>query len=339
MNKREITIAAVEHRETPVLPHQLNLTSRPKAKLEKYLGTDIEAVADNFLVHSNNGDIRMIEDNTAYVDYFGVEWKLDENGDIGLPRKYWFGEDNFDNGYVFPEPNEELIKTACRDMLENKPDLFHIYDFGFSLFERAWTLRGMENLLMDFVTNEKFVNELMDRILEYNLGVIDIAAKQGIDCFQFGDDWGQQRGLIMGYPSWKKYIYPRLKKMYAKVKEHGLIVSQHSCGDIHEVFGDLIDIGLDIYNTFQPEIYNMAEFKRNYGKYLTIYGGISSQGVFATGTPEEVYDTTIRTMELMGKDGGYIVAPTHSLMDDASTANILAFLDAVHNRPYKKLDI
>ena len=37
------------------------------------------------------------------------------------------------------------------------------------MFERAWTLRGMENLLADMILNPQFVDDLLDNILEYNL--------------------------------------------------------------------------------------------------------------------------------------------------------------------------
>ena len=69
---------------------------------------------------------------------------------------------------------------------------------GFSMFERAWTLRGMENLLVDMYENPAFVDALLDRITEYNLALIDRALRFNLDGFRFGDDWGRQNGLIMG---------------------------------------------------------------------------------------------------------------------------------------------
>ena len=123
----------------------------------------------------------------------------------------------------------------------------------------------MEDVLVDFILNPEFVGELLDRIVEYNLKVADLAARYPIDCIFFGDDWGQQRGLIMGPEHWRNYLKPRLIRMYSHVKSKGMKVAQHSCGDIREVFPDLIEAGMDIYNTFQPEIYDVGEMKRLYG--------------------------------------------------------------------------
>jgi uroporphyrinogen decarboxylase len=120
--------------------------------------------------------------------------------------------------------------------------------------------------------------------------------------------------------------------MYSYVKSKGMYVAQHSCGDIHEVFPYLIDAGLDIYNTFQPEIYNVVEMKKLYGKHITFYGGISTQRLLPFASSDEVRLETRKMMDLIGKGGGYIVAPTHAIPDDVPTENILAFLDVVKNQ-------
>jgi len=111
-----------------------------------------------------------------------------------------------------------------------------------------------------------------------------------------------------------------------------MYVAQHSCGDISEIFPDLIELGLDIYNTFQPEIYDVAEMKRLYGDKITFYGGISTQTLLPEAAPEEVKSEILRLMSILGKNGGYIVAPTHSMPNDIPTENILAFFEVVQNQ-------
>lgn len=265
----------------------------------------------------------------SHRDIFGVTWyKEQEGGDIGIVRDFIMKEPQIEP-YIFPEPDAELIKEKCERIVNNYGNLFKIYEIGFSLYERAWTLRGMDSLLMDFILNKKFVDELFDKILEYNLKVIDLAAQYPIDCIMFGDDWGQQKGLIMGPKLWKRFIKPRIAKMYERVKKHGLYIAHHSCGDNYELFPELIGMGLDIYNTFQPEIYDLEKYKKEFGNYLTIYGGISTQCILSKGTPEEVKAETRRTMDVLGRNGGYIVAPTHQITTDIPLENILAFIEVV----------
>jgi len=190
----------------------------------------------------------------------------------------------------------------------------------------------MPELLIDFMVNKEFANELLDRVVEYNLGVVDIVAQYDIDCIFYGDDWGQQKGLIMGPNLWREFIKPRLKKMYDKAKEYGMYVCQHSCGDISEIFPDLIELGLDAYNTFQPEIYDVAKMKKIFGNKITFYGGISTQRLLPNATSDEVKSEMRRLMGILGKNGGYIVAPTHAMPNDIPTENILAFLEVVQNQ-------
>ena len=106
--------------------------------------------------------------------------------------------------------------------------MFRVFQIGFSLYERAWTLRGIENLLMDFYINPDFVNKLLDAICDYNIAQIDKALTYPIDAVYFGDDWGQQKGLIMGYDIWKEFLYPRIKRMYQHVRKAGKYVMIHS---------------------------------------------------------------------------------------------------------------
>ena len=200
-----------------------------------------------------------------------------------------------------------------------------MYIIGFSLYERLWPLQGIEQPLEDFLLEPEFIDEVLDGIVEYNCKVVDIVAQYPIDCIFYGDDWGQQQGLIMGYPLWKRFIKPRLKKMYDHVKKYGMYVAQHSCGDCRQVFPDLVELGLDIYNTFQPEVYDIVDFKERFGKDLTFYGAISTQKILPFKTPEEVKAEMHRIMDILGKDGGYILAPTHAMPGDIPEENVLAF--------------
>ena len=121
---------------------------------------------------------------------------------------------------------------------------------AFSLFERAWSLRGMTDLMIDMLEAPEFVDELFDAITDYNCGVLEEVLRYDIDCVRLGDDWGQQNGLIFGGRLWRRFIKPRLARMYGMVKRAGKAVMIHSCGRVQELFPELIELGLDIFNPF-----------------------------------------------------------------------------------------
>lgn len=332
MSKRQIVIDTIHHKRREVIPYQLDLTHALQQRLAKeFNDPDFESKIGNYMVMERNESFVKVDDRRDR-DMFGVVWCKDQEGDFGTVDEYLLKEPTLD-GYIFPKPDEALICEKCERLIsEPNKDLFKLYIIGFSLFERAWSLRGMENILMDFILDQEFVEQLLDKIVEYNMRVMDIVMEYPIDSIFFGDDWGQQKGLIMGPAFWRQFIKPRLAKMYRYAKEKGLYVCQHSCGDIVEVFPDLIEIGLDIYNTFQPEIYDVAKVKKEFGDKLTFYGGISTQHVLPHGTPEQVEAEVNRMMKIMGENGGYIVAPTHATPNDVPTENIQAFLKVVQGQ-------
>lgn len=331
MNRREAVLKALRHEDVRPVPYFLDMTDETAQRMREFTGNPL------FFEHS--GSYLVQERNESFVDLqhglfrdmFGVVWdKGVQEGDFGVVHEYLLKEPSL-AGYTFPEPDERLIREKCERLVAQR-DRFTMYIIGFSLFERAWTLRSMEELLCDMLEEPEFVDELLDRIVEYNLKVVDIVSQYPVDCIFFGDDWGMQKGLIMGYPLWKKFIGPRIEKEYAYVKAKGMYVAQHSCGDCREVFPDLKAYGLDIYNTFQPEVYDIEFFKKTYGDAITFFGGISTQKLLPYASPEEVKREMVRIIDILSKDGGYIIAPTHAMPGDIPPENVLAFLEVCQNQ-------
>jgi uroporphyrinogen decarboxylase len=200
------------------------------------------------------------------------------------------------------------------------------------MFERCWSLMGMENVLINMITLPEELEVFFDRICDYFLRLVDVALEYDLDGIYFGDDWGQQRGLIMGPANWRRFIKPRMARLYRRVKSKGRYVIQHSCGDCNEILGDLIEIGIDCYQTFQPEIYDIHEVKRKYGDRLAIWGGVSTQQVLPRLKPKEVQDEIVRVVKALSGSGGLIIAPTHALPADVPPENILAMAEVFQNQ-------
>ncbi|HME53402.1 MAG TPA: uroporphyrinogen decarboxylase family protein [Candidatus Lokiarchaeia archaeon] len=334
-SKRQIVIDAIHHVSTPVLPYDVSFTRNLAERLKKDFKARHQSLnIGRFITSVGDGGSIQLPDHRRQ-DHFGVIWRMDRKGDIGVVDNCLIKAPDLD-AYQFPMPRKTSIEWSCRYLTRwQTRNLFRMFSIGFSLFERAWTLRGgIQNFLADLIRYPDFSHALLDKICEYNLGVLDIVLKHAskIDAIYFGDDWGMQRGTLMGLRHWRTFIKPRLARMYKRVKDAGLFVCQHSCGDINELFPDLIEIGLDIYNTFQPEAYDLEAVKRDYGDKLTFFGGISTQTLLPFGTPETIRAEVKRIMLIMGANGGYIVAPTHVLTEDIPTDNIKAFLDVIQNQ-------
>ena len=220
---RERVLKALAHQQPDEAPWQIDLTSDARKNLAAYLGDpEFLPKLGNHLAGCEHGYFTEIRPG-YWQDRFGIVWNRTIDRNIGNVEEYLLPEPTLAR-YRFPQPDLERNAQKYQTMIANNQDKFRFAGVGFSMFERAWTLRGMENLLTDMILNPSFVDALLDKILEYNLQVIDHLLQFDIDCVRFGDDWGQQNGLIMGPRLWRRFIKPRVAAMYARAKSAGKYV-------------------------------------------------------------------------------------------------------------------
>jgi uroporphyrinogen decarboxylase len=327
MTKRDVVRLVFSGQKPPYVPWHCQFTQEPWAMLVKHFGGEdaAEAAIDNHILELGSA-IGFFEDigRDRFRDVFGVVWDRTVDKDIGIVEGCVLPEPTL-NGYRLPNPLDPRFFADIPAKIAKYPDRFRVFYLGFSLFERAWTLRGMENLMFDFVDHPEFVHELFTAIADYNIAQVREALKCDIDAVYFGDDWGQQHGLIMGKPYWDEYIKPQLRRMYGCVRSAGKFQMIHSCGDVDELFDDLVELGLNCFNPFQPEVMDTAALLAKYRGRLAFHGGLSTQRVLPRCTAAEIRSETQRLLSL-GRGGGYVFAPAHAVEDDVPLENMLAFI-------------
>jgi len=331
--KRDVVRTVLEGGRPPYVPWSFSFTVEAMETLRDHVGAEglDDYLQDHFL---GLGDpIGFFEDigRERVQDVFGVVWDRSVDKDIGIVVEPVLPEPTL-AGYSMPDPLDDRFFSGIPEKISRYGDRYRIFEIGFSLYERAWTLRGMENLLVDFCDHPGFVRDLLRTIADYNIRQVQEALRYDIDAVYFGDDWGQQHGLQMGPRLWREFLRPELARMFRAVRDAGKFVCIHSCGDVDELFDDLVDIGLNCFNPFQPEVMDVTSLLPRYRGRLAFYGGLSTQRVLPYGTPAEVRAESERLLAL-GADGGYIFSPAHSVEGDVPLENMLVFIDAARAQP------
>lgn len=236
--------------------------------------------------------------------------------------------------FDFPDPFASGRWNAAQKTIDRYGKTHGIIaDLETTLFETAWYLTGLEKFLMDMMMEAEYINPLLDKIqfihTEYGKKMIEM----GADVLWCGDDLGSQTSLMMDEDTFRRFFKPRMKQMFEEFRKvnPNIKLAWHTCGAIKPLIPDFIDIGLDILNPIQPLATGMEpqQLKDTFGKDLIFFGGICVQDLLPNGTPDAVKEETIRRTEILGKDGGYIIAPAHNIQEDTSVENILALFEAV----------
>ena len=276
----------------------------------------------------DGGHIGFIRDEPqgGYVrDTFGVPLKV---GSISHVADILLKEPDL-HGFAWPKPSDMVDWDLLNQWMAARPDRFQLYGLAMGLFERSWYLRGTENLLMDMIDEEQFVDDLLDGVMNVHLEFIDMLAERTlIDGIFGGDDVCDQRGVIMGLERWRRFFKPRLKQLIDRAHAHGLPYIMHSCGNVLPIVDDLIEIGLDGLESLQPEAADLAALKQKARGRLALIGGMGVQKMLFSGTPEEITEETRRLKNDMGEGGGYVLAPSKAL-DQEPTENIAAFINVI----------
>ena len=320
----------ISHREAEAIPYYFDFTPPARIKIEKYYGSPIEDKLEFPIRMTGLKTIKPLyadpsEFGETAVDEFGVVWSTSEI-DRGVPIRPCLTEPDL-SGYKFPDCAASYRFEDIDDWCSKNREDYLIVWVG-DLWERATFMRGMENILLDLAINQKFVETLLHNITDYILETMKIL----FDSYKFdgiavSDDYGAQNSMLMSPSDWKKLIKPHLTEIYKFAKDNGRTVLHHSDGHIYPIIGDMIDIGCDILHPVQPESMNVFDVKREFGRHLTLWGGMRTQDLLAKGTPDEIMDEVKKLKQELGRGGGYIISNGITIQSDVPLENMIAMIE------------
>lgn len=351
MNSRERVLAATERRRADRPAIDLTCTPEATAALKSYLGVSTEtAVLDCLDVDMRRVGMPFIgpAERSAVplgsegVDFWGCRIRKVET-DFNTYFE-WDGYPLADcktvadvEAYDWPSL-DWWDYDAIRDLIDqqNTVDRRAIMFFAGGAFETPWYLRGLEQFLIDLRQQPEIAEAISRKVAEYYrqraLRVLDVAGDK-IDLIGSGGDIGTQRGMMLNPALWRRHIKPYSGQLIRTFKELGYKTFYHSCGSLVPVIPDLIEVGLDLLDPIQPQAAGMnpeALFEA-FGDRLSFHGGIDEQELLPHGTAEDVYRGTRRVIDILGQNGGYVVAAAHNVQGDTPPENVVAMCHAARD--------
>jgi uroporphyrinogen decarboxylase len=262
------------------------------------------------------------------VDDFGTMWYVEWMGVCGIPVEWPITDLSQYDVYQWPEDftagppsGRQYSGHMC-----GFDDRWYARGAWITTFEQLQQLRGMENFLMDLATESKEMVRLMDDLLAFNLRWIDKWTTLEYDGLHFADDWGAQHSLMIKPAKWRRIFKPRYAEMFKRVHDAGMDVWYHTDGHINDIFGDLIEIGVDVINCQVPVV-GRDWIAANVRGKVAIRTDIDRQHVMPFASPAGVKEEVYRTFEAYGTPDGGIIA-CGEVGPDVPLENIQAMYEA-----------
>jgi len=346
---KERLLTAINHQEPDRVPICAWYTPEAERRLLRHLGV---ASDQTETYHAAGGPLPVLMDHDFLISWMGPCTGYYLRPDREYTDEWGIGWKWFDHpsGGAFTEmvrhplagirdPAEFTLPDFSReDRYDGARQLIAEYgaEYGVmgglacTLFELAWYLRGIEQVLVDLATNRDFFHAYLDKLVNW----IEVAGRKfvqlGVDIVWIGDDVGMQDRMMISPAAFREFLKPHYARLFAEWKalNPNVKIAFHSDGYCYPIVADLVEIGLDILNPVQPKSMDPARVKQQFGRNLTLWGTVDIQEVLPFGTPQDVAEEVKLRMRTAGQGGGLILAPAHNIQPEVPVENILAFYDA-----------
>jgi len=357
---RERVAAALSHMTPDRCPWQATFTPEFAERLRAELHLDAAAGAHNPHGGGNPCDLEIALDQDLlitsvgwansyygegdeYLDEWGVGWRS-----VPYKTPYGVGHYTEPRGHPLadadaravarfrpPDPSRpELYVDAETLIAEHGSDYWIVGSTVTTIFETAWALRGLEQLLTDFIEDPELAEAVLDIPYQYHLAAAETLVRLGVDMIWLGDDVGHQQGMLISPRHWRRFLKPRMAHIIERLKtiDPSVKVAYHTDGCVYAIIPELIEIGLDVLNPVQPAAMDAAKLKREFGKDLCFWGSMDEQYTLPFGTTDDVRREVLDRIATLGAGGGLILAPTHHLQLDTPLENFWTIVEVVTGR-------
>jgi uroporphyrinogen decarboxylase len=334
-----------QHLDLPRTKGRVAYMAEQLAEVEEDLAERLETDVRPVVPGAASGFCHILRDEgayEAYTDEWGIGWRKPKDG--GFYYDMYFhplsGADSLDElrAFSFPDPLDAQRFDGLREQaaaVRSKGKAAVLAGPCSGIAEMYSWLRGYEQYYVDLALNKGYVAYMLDRLVEFKCAFWEIALKEVgdlVDVVIEADDLAGQQALLLSPETYRELIKPRHQRLFSFIKAQAAVkVFFHSCGAVRPLIADFVDAGIDILNPVQVSAAGMdlTELKREFGQDLVFWGGgVDTQGVLGTGTPEAVQQHVRNSIEALAPGGGFVFAAVHDIQADVPPENIMAMWSA-----------
>ena len=185
-------------------------------------------------------------------------------------------------------------------------------------------------MLMDYVLNPGLVHALARIASDFDMAVIDMAIKIGIDALVMPGDLAGEKTTLISPEHYREFTKPYHKEIVAYAHQKELKVVKHSDGNLWPILDDFLEVGFDGIHPIQPQCMDIGEVKKYLAGKMCILGNIDCRNLLPFGTKEEVGQTVKKTIQEAAQGGGYIITSSNSIHPACKPENYIAMVKAAH---------
>lgn len=229
----------------------------------------------------------------------------------------------------FPDIDKQAgLFEPTRRFVQANPDRYILGHWWYLYYERLWSIRGMQNVLMDFLDSPGELKRLTRALLDHHIKAIRGMAACGVDGIFTSDDLGSQRGLMMSPAAFRKVLKPFYAELIDEIHSLGMHFWLHTCGNVLSIIEDFIEIGLDVIHPIQAHTMQYEDVVERFGGRISFLVGIDVQHLLPEGTPDEVRQGVRDAVRIFRRpEGGLLLAAGNGIMPETPLENIRAFME------------
>lgn len=332
-----------------ILMHHFEVDSL--GSLLKLFSTDVRYVYGSGIIYEDDrglyaptarytGPSRPRYQDGSFMDIWGCKRTFVRAGSGNTYREVWVNPlreaksvSEIEHYRAYPRPeyfDVSALRDECIKRREYAIILGGVHGGSCTIFHQCAYLRGLDQLLTDLILEPALVDALVDKVADfqyrYHARVFEEIGDL-VDIVMFADDYGTQTDLMMSIGHFRRFFKEPTRRIIELAKKYCLKIMFHSDGNIRKLIPDFIDMGIDILNPIQNVGQGMSptDLKLEYGSDICFHGAIDVQQTLRCISRDKLRAEVRRTIETLGKGGGYILAPGHLLQLDVPLENIVEF--------------